>query len=190
MLQCPSCLALCLRAVVNDAPVLSRSALRTPSRLIPRSGHAPPVSRSYATATATTRNRRGTTREEYEQRSKTKLGHLREKHESGRFVPLNVPGRKSRAPVPRSQRFDTDFELTAKEKKDLELELRYLKDPLKLANHVHQVLRSNDAKKALSLVRTASGEMQCIVGWNHCIDWLLSRGEVKAALKAYNEVCI
>ncbi|KAK8192507.1 hypothetical protein M8818_007677 [Zalaria obscura] len=30
--------------------------------------------------------------------------------------------------------------------------------------------------------------MQCIVGWNHCIDWLLSRGEVKAALKAYNEV--
>lgn len=67
-------------------------------------------------------------------------------------------------------------------------ELVYLKDPLKHANHVKQTLRENDLDKALALCRIASKDMQVIVSWNHTIDYLLARRELKLALKTYNEM--
>ncbi|KAK5160302.1 hypothetical protein LTR04_004561, partial [Oleoguttula sp. CCFEE 6159] len=70
----------------------------------------------------------------------------------------------------------------------LRAELKYLKDPLKLADHVRQVLRENDEEKAHALVRLASKDMQCTVSWNHVIDWQMSRNKVNAALKTYNEM--
>lgn len=67
-------------------------------------------------------------------------------------------------------------------------ELVYLSDPLKHAHHVRQTLRSNEYDKAVALCRIASRDMQVIVSWNHMIDWLLVRSEVKLALKTYNEM--
>ena len=67
-------------------------------------------------------------------------------------------------------------------------QLSYLKDPLKLADHVRKTLREDDFDNTLALVRAASKNIQCVVSWNHLIDWQLSKGKMNAAIKTYNEV--
>jgi hypothetical protein len=66
--------------------------------------------------------------------------------------------------------------------------LKYLKDPLKLAEHVRRLLRGGDFDNTLVIVRAASKNVQCTVSWNHLIDWQLSKGKMNAAIKTYNEV--
>ena len=80
---------------------------------------------------------------------------------------------------------ETQFKRT-----ELEQELRYLRDPLKLAENTVSLLRQDDHKKALELVRIASRTMACTVSWNHIIDYDMGRGKVSAAIKTYNEVSI
>jgi hypothetical protein len=67
-------------------------------------------------------------------------------------------------------------------------QLKHLQDPLKLAQHVRETLREDDFESALAIVRAASKDNQCIVSWNHLIDWQLSKGKMKDAIKTYNEV--
>lgn len=71
---------------------------------------------------------------------------------------------------------------------DLEKELRWLGDPLKLAEHTVRLLRGDDYFKALALVRLVSRDMDCTVSWNHLVDYDMTRGKVAAAVKTYNEV--
>jgi pentatricopeptide repeat protein len=71
---------------------------------------------------------------------------------------------------------------------NLRTELKYLADPLLLADRVRALLKAGDSTKALSLVRMASKGMQCSVSWNCILDHHLSQGKVNAALKTYNEV--
>lgn len=66
--------------------------------------------------------------------------------------------------------------------------LKYLKDPLKLAEHVRKCLREGDIETTLATVRAASKSMRCTVSWNHLIDWYLAHGRMKAAIRTYNEV--
>ena len=74
------------------------------------------------------------------------------------------------------------------EKKSLKEELRWLKDPLKLAERVVALLRRDEFQKALELVRMASKDIQCTVSWNHLVDYEMSKGRVTNASKIYNEV--
>ena len=74
------------------------------------------------------------------------------------------------------------------EKKSLKEELRWLKDPLKLAERVVALLRKDEFQKALELVRLASKDIQCTVSWNHLVDYEMSKGRVTNASKIYNEV--
>lgn len=67
-------------------------------------------------------------------------------------------------------------------------QLRHLKDPLKLAEHVRATLREDDFENALAIVRAASKDTQCVVSWNHLIDWQLSKKKMNDAIKTYNEV--
>jgi hypothetical protein len=67
-------------------------------------------------------------------------------------------------------------------------QLKHLKDPLKLADYVRTTLREDDFESALAIVRAASKDTQCIVSWNHLIDWQLSKGRMNDAIKTYNEV--
>ena len=67
-------------------------------------------------------------------------------------------------------------------------QLKYLKDPLKLAEHVRATLREDDFESAMAIVRAASKDTECIVSWNHLIDWQLSKGRMNGAMKTYNEV--
>jgi hypothetical protein len=67
-------------------------------------------------------------------------------------------------------------------------QLKHLKDPLKLAEHVRATLREDDFESAQAIVRAASKDTQCIVSWNHLIDWQLSKEKLNGAIKTYNEV--
>lgn len=73
-------------------------------------------------------------------------------------------------------------------KSNLERELRWLKDPVKLADHTVKLLREDDLEKALETVRLASKYMECTVSWNHLIDYEMSKARVAVAVKLYNEV--
>ncbi|KAI9692069.1 MAG: hypothetical protein M1820_009536 [Bogoriella megaspora] len=74
------------------------------------------------------------------------------------------------------------------DERHLRKEISYLQDPLKLADHVRQVLGQDDEEKALAIARLASKNMSCIVSWNHIINWNMSKGRVNSALKIYNEM--
>lgn len=67
-------------------------------------------------------------------------------------------------------------------------EIRWLKDPVKLADHTIKLLRNDDLEKALELVRLASKDVECTVSWNHLIDYEMSKARVADAIKLYNEV--
>ncbi|KAG9246224.1 hypothetical protein BJ878DRAFT_456661 [Calycina marina] len=66
--------------------------------------------------------------------------------------------------------------------------LQYLKDPVKLADFVRRNLRDDNFDTTLEVVRSASKSIQCIVSWNHLIDYTLSKGKMNAAIKIYNEM--
>ena len=71
---------------------------------------------------------------------------------------------------------------------DHRLELRYLEDPVKLADSVQMHLRNGREEKVLDLIREASRGIQCTVAWNHVINHEILKGRVNPALKIYNEV--
>ena len=71
---------------------------------------------------------------------------------------------------------------------DLEQEIRYLSDPLKLAQNTLDLLHKDEAAKALEIVRLASRTTASTVSWNHIIDYHLSKGRVAESLKVYNDV--
>lgn len=66
--------------------------------------------------------------------------------------------------------------------------MRWLKDPLKLGDHTVSLLRADNFRKALEIVRIASRDVQCTVSWNHLVDYEMSKGRVQNATKVYNEV--
>lgn len=72
--------------------------------------------------------------------------------------------------------------------RELQTELRYLGDPVKLADHALTLLRADKASKVLELLRQAGPHHGTTVSWNHLIDYHLSQGKVAPALKCYNEV--
>ncbi|MCJ1438991.1 hypothetical protein MMC27_008381 [Xylographa pallens] len=78
--------------------------------------------------------------------------------------------------------------ITAYPRAELEKELLYLPDPLKLAENTLNLLRQDEHNKALEIVRYASRKMPCTVSWNHIIDYDMSKGRVTPAIKTYNEM--
>lgn len=77
-------------------------------------------------------------------------------------------------------------------KEELERELKWVQDPLKLAHKTKTYLvKKNDEsefQKAVALVRHASRKMPCIVSWNHLINHRMNQGNVSSALRLYNDV--
>ena len=70
----------------------------------------------------------------------------------------------------------------------LEQELRFLRDPLKLADNTVSLLKIGQHEKAGQLVRMASKSMACTVSWNHMMDYEMSKGRVSRAMTLYNDV--
>lgn len=78
--------------------------------------------------------------------------------------------------------------MVQKIKRELQRELTFLEDPLKLADNTVTLLRKDDTEKALEIVRMASKRISCVVSWNHIIDYHMSKGWIQPAEKVYNEV--
>jgi len=66
--------------------------------------------------------------------------------------------------------------------------LQYLKDPLKISEHVQRTLEKDKYEEALMLVRKASRDTKVTVSWNHLIDYKLKSQHLHAAIKLYNEM--
>lgn len=67
-------------------------------------------------------------------------------------------------------------------------ELRHLQDPLELAEFVAKELQKDKVYEMKQLVIMASHSMECVVSWNHIINYLLTKSKVTDALKIYNDV--
>lgn len=65
---------------------------------------------------------------------------------------------------------------------------QYLQDPLKLSEYIRRTLRNDDFETAEKVVQYASKTLQCVVSWNHLVDWQLSKGRMNGAIKTFNEV--
>jgi pentatricopeptide repeat protein len=81
-----------------------------------------------------------------------------------------------------------DSRIPTKEWNARRRELQYLKDPLEVAGFVKQELGKDRVSEMLQLVRMASHSMQCVVSWNHIIDYYAANERVSDALRVYNEV--
>lgn len=75
-----------------------------------------------------------------------------------------------------------------KAKRAMKKELQYATDPYHIADNVLRKLEGNDFDKALLLTREASKDKQCVVSWNHCIEYQFKNNKLHAAIKLFNEV--
>lgn len=158
MFECRACLLRSLRAVAGDA--LSITPLNTSRRPILQTSRlaAPPVRRAASTSIAT--------RDAAPDTGVQDTG-------GDTFDEAGEKGQKK---------------LAIRDDKALRVELQYLSDPLKLAEHVRYTLRCYKPEKALNLCRLASKQQQVTVSWNHCVDWHMSQGKIQDAIKIYNEM--
>lgn len=76
----------------------------------------------------------------------------------------------------------------SRRERQLDQELVWLRDPVKLADNTISLLRKDDHERALETVRKASKSVPCSVSWNHLIDYDMSKGKVQKAIKKFNEV--
>ncbi|KAI4096707.1 MAG: hypothetical protein LQ344_000847 [Seirophora lacunosa] len=72
--------------------------------------------------------------------------------------------------------------------RQLDQELVWLRDPVKLAENTISLLRKDDHERALETVRKASKSVPCSVSWNHLIDYDMSKGKIQKAIKKFNEM--
>ncbi|KAK1063663.1 hypothetical protein LTR74_009275 [Friedmanniomyces endolithicus] len=175
MFDCGACTLRAIRAIASE----SITSTRPHTRLL-LTPHLTRRTASTANATST-----GSTPTGAPYLNSAQLRH-EERTQSDSFVPL-----LRRHPV-HDPDSDTGTELIARKERAVERalrkELQWLGDPAKLADHVHYTLRCDNPDKALELCRMASTNMQCIVSWNHCLDWFMKQGRVQDALKVYNEM--
>ncbi|KAK1812134.1 hypothetical protein LTR12_013467 [Friedmanniomyces endolithicus] len=175
MFDCGACTLRAIRAIASE----SITSTRPHTRLL-LTPHLTRRTASTANATST-----GSTPTGAPYLNSAQLRH-EERTQSDSFVPLI-----RRHPV-HDPDSDTGTQLTARKERAVERalqkELQWLGDPAKLADHVHYTLRCDNPDKALELCRMASTNMQCIVSWNHCLDWFMKQGRVQDALKVYNEM--
>lgn len=76
-----------------------------------------------------------------------------------------------------------------KQDRDIQQHLKWLGDPVKLADFVRRSLRDNGNFDFIQeLVRAASKHDLHTVSWNHLIGWQMSKGKMNASIATYNEV--
>lgn len=158
MLTCHACRRICLKALVRDT---------LGSIISPHTARIAAPAARYTINSSPWAQRRYATQDVVTTERKTRL--------------LEKPGLKIHDGEAKGR-------ITMYPKAELEKELLYLPDPLKLANNTLNLLRQDDHVKALEVVRYASNKMSCTVSWNHIIDYNMSKGRVTPAIKTYNEV--
>lgn len=189
MLYCTSCLRRCLRHLIGDAfdsaivqrPYSASIATHRAGRVTHGS------SKSYATAAAAYLERRKSEEDGASQAVPTigRSGKARWRQDLTERSPRKYPS----ATTPFDEGGSTElFGVPQFDRAVLEKELRYLHDPLKLADHTISLLKKDDYHKALELVKLSSRNMSCTVSWNHLMDYEMYKGRVSNAIMIYNDV--
>ena len=189
MFYCTTCLRRCLRDLAGDA--FNSAIAQRPysaSLVAHKAGRVThSSSKSYATAASAYLDRRESEEDGTGQAAPTigRSGRARWRQDLTERSPRKHPS----ATTPFKE--DGSSELSRVPQFDravLEKELRYLHDPLKLADHTINLLKKDEYHKALELVKMSSRNMSCTVSWNHLMDYEMYKGRVSNALKIYNDV--
>ena len=182
MLDCPGCLQRCFRAVVYRSKPLNAS--RRQSSVFTPSGDQLHRFRPHSTAVEPSQER-GFITARQQARRVSKERWYPPQEENARIL-----AHKHRAHGPKDTTFSPDIQPSRSDlgERQLQSELAYLKDPLKLSDRIWNLLHQDDSEKAIALARMASSKLPCVVSWNHIIDWHMSKGKVNTAMKIYNEV--
>ncbi|KAI9828970.1 MAG: hypothetical protein M1819_006469 [Sarea resinae] len=175
MLDCHVCVQRCIRAVLAPRGTSSPALLQHTYRPLPASLQKYPPWRQHR-GLATTGRGATAIAEDTEDVPRRRKTYSRDRGASP------TPQENIKDP----QRKDTKGGHLSR--RNLEESLKYLKDPLKLADHVRFAIRDGKVEQATELVRAASKEMACTVSWNHLIAQEMGRGGINAALKLYNEM--
>jgi pentatricopeptide repeat protein len=183
MLNCRGCLRRALRAVIAESnqrlphDTFSRRPLgqvRTFARSYPRSAAVVAAARSTTSAHTPPFGENGT--------RYSKPSHARRSRQNGGVG--NIAEIVQRALRPTQEQLQGAKAAALRE-------LRWRNDPFELASYIRGRLQHPDPRTVLNtleLVRAASGRMECVVSWNHIVDYFISNGEVEAAMKIFNEV--
>lgn len=181
MLRCQDCIRKCLRPFIGDYALPGSSPIRGQSSF---ARDSQPFNRNYPS---------------YRNYSSTLAPYI-ERDQAEDYTSSRprkpTPSANQEKPQSRTKQRQEWFNsrgVTPVAKKRLEpanirKHLRFLRDPVKLADDVRRMLREDDFETALEVVKAASRDMQCIVSWNHIIDWQVSKHKLTAALKTYNDV--
>lgn len=177
MLTCHRCMKRCLQTLIGDSepaytPPLAACSINHPRKSYGRTLYT--TSRAKSDSDLLERRKRTTSI------SKSNL-HIKKGADSTSFNRQKWLESRGVTPLHKRKEEQTDDTLVRNQ-------LRHLKDPLKLAEHIRKTLREDGFEDALAIVRAASKNTQCVVSWNHLIDWQLSQGKMNGALKTYNEV--
>lgn len=189
MLQCTSCIFRCLRILVDD--VIISGAVQGP-HLVPVVTASPSrtvqlYKKSYATAADAylTRARHTTDRAGPNLVANGPFGKITRQQDTPQRYPARHHGSLPSADGGES----SDLPMVPQiDKAALEKELRWLRDPMKLAENTVDLLKREECDKALELVRMSSKKMACTVSWNHLVDYEMYKGRVATAMKIYNDV--
>lgn len=195
MLECQACFRRFIRSLNSTSEIRPRTFTAVPSqkRSIYTASRTSRTTPKFGRSTSTRHSegprrwadspqaaaRRGdvrkvlrTTEAEYEHRSKVYAGTVSRSRENVR------PGLSTFNAEAKAER----------EEKDLRIELRWLGDPLKLSEHIEKLLRQQNWDKALALVRLSDRGAAQTVSWNHLLNYQMKTGQMKGAIKLYNEV--
>ena len=162
MLRCSACISNSIRTVFSNLYINQLILTSSPLRLLtkPADQQAPCLRRAYATEASLARGM----------------------PDSGVTLSSRV------GPHTLDPSANRPSKTEAYKRSNLELEVRWLKDPVKLADHTVKLLREDDPEKAVAIVRHASKDVECTVSWNLLIDYEMSKARVANALKLYHDV--
>lgn len=168
MFTCRACTRRCLQALIGDSTIHStNSQLIIPQRQLYRSFATNATDSDSHTYQPISQD------EESSEPAKTRTAKRQEWLDSRGQRPAD------KKPAAIDPRIDNKFIW----------KLKQLQDPLQLADYVRKLLSEDDFEKALLYVRSASKNVECVVSWNHLIEWQFSKGLLNPALKTFNEVC-
>ncbi|KAM3073567.1 hypothetical protein ACMFMG_004543 [Clarireedia jacksonii] len=172
MFSCRACTKRCIQALIGDSAI---SYLPSQASLI--RPHAHRLFTSTATNQAIVENDETNYRplDQEEGNSQSRVTGSSERQQWLKSRGVTPADKKPAKPDPRE---DAHFFKKVKQ----------LQDPLNLAQFVRSKLKNDDFETALLYVRAASKNVQCVVSWNHLIEWQLSKGKMNAAIKTYNEM--
>lgn len=75
--------------------------------------------------------------------------------------------------------------------KIVNMELRWLNDPHKMADRIDRILQNGEPALAAAIVRAGTKKgMRCDVAWNHLLQYCMDQKSPQAAFKFYNDVSL